>query len=607
MSLTCGLLATLLQQWARRYIKITQPPYGPRKRARIRAFFAEGVEKLYLPWVVEALPTLLHLSLFIFFAGLLVLLFNTDHAVFGIVAGWVGLCMAVYGYITLISIFRHDSPYYSPLSSLAWSLLNGTIFATIRILWVLDRFGYVIRDRMIHLGVRSQRRFVEGIVKTAEETALKISSEIDARTLMWTFDSLDEDHELERFFAGIPGFCSSKVVSNPFGVFIEPHKWRLSDALIGLMHRTLTSNLVSESVRKRRSLICRRAMHATSLSIHPSICEEIINGGWDGLLNYVEFGHFVKRDHYSDPSTAYHSACMVSIVIARAEERDELWCELAMSHLGISAPVLQNYLAYGDSALLANYIRILRDIIHVHFEQFQPGDDATPWKTLESVSRFDIQDTLPTLQHDFCDLWNDIVHKAGTTSDHRIRSFLIASLKIVRRAYIALHEGTDSAPTRFSASTTDDENVLSPVSSYPLCNISGHRPCSSSHTRVAFSKATPLTPHIHVSAPLPHALLLTPPSSRPSSSSSAPAPLRVDVNLMDVPPPNNNDTFVPGSFHASHRTTVECHRMSAISPDPATTGATRQGNDPLARTVSRSTPALQHNADFRASSDAPDF
>jgi hypothetical protein len=217
MSLTCGLLATLLQQWARRYINITQPPYGPRKRARIRAFFAEGLEKRHLHRAVEALPILLHISLFLFFAGLLVLLFNTDRAVFGIVAGWVGICVAVYGYITLNPLYQQDSPYCSPLSSPAWSFLNGTTFVVIRTLSskIHNRVGFATLDRMIDLGELSRRRFVNGMVKTAEEAALKLSSEIDARTLMWIFDSSQDDHELGRFFAGIPGFCSSKVVQTP--------------------------------------------------------------------------------------------------------------------------------------------------------------------------------------------------------------------------------------------------------------------------------------------------------------------------------------------------------------------------------------------------------
>ncbi|KAH8980611.1 hypothetical protein EDB92DRAFT_1783058, partial [Lactarius akahatsu] len=70
ISLTSALLATLLQRWARRYLKVTQPRYSLHKRARIRALFFEGVEKFLLPWVVEALPTLLHASLFLFFVGL---------------------------------------------------------------------------------------------------------------------------------------------------------------------------------------------------------------------------------------------------------------------------------------------------------------------------------------------------------------------------------------------------------------------------------------------------------------------------------------------------------------------------------------------------------
>jgi hypothetical protein len=88
-------LATMLQQWARRYLTITQPArYIPHKRASIRAFFANGVEKFHLPWSVEALPALLHLSLFLFFTGLVIYLFNINHTVFSLVVWWVGLLEA---------------------------------------------------------------------------------------------------------------------------------------------------------------------------------------------------------------------------------------------------------------------------------------------------------------------------------------------------------------------------------------------------------------------------------------------------------------------------------------------------------------------------------
>ena len=64
---------------------------GPERRARMCAFFAEGANKLHIPWTVEGLPALLHLSVFLFFGGLVIFLFNIDHVVFSSVIWWIGL------------------------------------------------------------------------------------------------------------------------------------------------------------------------------------------------------------------------------------------------------------------------------------------------------------------------------------------------------------------------------------------------------------------------------------------------------------------------------------------------------------------------------------
>jgi len=74
--------------------------------------------------------------------------------------------------------------------------------------------------------------------KEFEETALKAPSGIDGRALMWTYDSLDEDHELEQFFSGIPGFCSSKVVDNPQSSLDSLRCGRVASALSGFLERT---------------------------------------------------------------------------------------------------------------------------------------------------------------------------------------------------------------------------------------------------------------------------------------------------------------------------------------------------------------------------------
>ncbi|KAN0137026.1 hypothetical protein V8E53_005023 [Lactarius tabidus] len=124
ISMTCAVLANLLQQWARKYLKVTQPrsTASEPRRAHYRAFYADGVENFYLPWVFEALPAMLHVSVFLFFAGLVVFLWNFDPTISKLILSWVAGCVVLYGYITFIPTFRHDSPYNTPLSPLAWSI-----------------------------------------------------------------------------------------------------------------------------------------------------------------------------------------------------------------------------------------------------------------------------------------------------------------------------------------------------------------------------------------------------------------------------------------------------------------------------------------------------
>ncbi|KAN0140635.1 hypothetical protein V8E53_001844, partial [Lactarius tabidus] len=118
ISITCALFATLLQQWARKYLKVTQTRSSLHKRARIRSFFAEGVQQSHLLTVVEVLPTLIHVSVSLFFAGLVVFLWNVNLTIFKVVLSWIGVCTASYGSITLIPIFHRNSPYHSPLTAL---------------------------------------------------------------------------------------------------------------------------------------------------------------------------------------------------------------------------------------------------------------------------------------------------------------------------------------------------------------------------------------------------------------------------------------------------------------------------------------------------------
>jgi hypothetical protein len=166
--------------------------------------------------VVETLLILLRISLFLFFAGIVVFLLNVNLTIFKLVPDWIAICIALYGCTTLMPIVRHDSPYYTSPPSSVWPIIQGmALFVSLT---------------------------SAGIQKRVEETTLKSPSEIDTR-------ALDKDHELERFFAGLPSFRSSKVVADPLPSLFSGQMWNLCGALDGLLDHTLSSDLLPESVK----------------------------------------------------------------------------------------------------------------------------------------------------------------------------------------------------------------------------------------------------------------------------------------------------------------------------------------------------------------------
>jgi hypothetical protein len=475
MSLTCALLATMLQQWARRYLRVTHPRCGPVKRSRIRAFFSEGVDKLHVPWAVEVLPTLLHMSLFLFFAGLVVFLSNVHHTVFSVVLWWVGLCAATYLCITFLPIFRHDSPYYTPLSYSAWFIVSGlqyTVFRFLAWLVVFRLYAYDTWRRLDQLKHKYRESFLQGMTKSAQETAQTLTSDIDGRALWWTFESLDEDHELERFFAAIPSFCNSTAFVDPLGHFIEPNDKKLSEALIGFTDRAMSSKLISDTVKQRRIIICTSAIDAASLSASQQILVHALLG-WDELLNSIQFGLFARRWSKSNNLlTTFCAKCAVSVVMARVRSYDESWFDLAIDQLGVPKTDIRRYLAHGDSLSLANLIYLTRHIFHFHltngYLSYFYGISLPILK--HAASNLATQDILPELRDEFCGLWNQLVDMARKHDEHH-SPITIRILKRVRQVFVTLHDLAETDPLSTNA---DGDPILDGVSLYPHCTTHSH-------------------------------------------------------------------------------------------------------------------------------------
>jgi hypothetical protein len=471
VGVTCALLVTSSQQWARRYIKVTQPARcSPEKRARMRAFFANGMEKMHIAWAVEGLPALLHFSVFLFFAGLVIFLFNINHWVFSSAAWWIGLFTITYGLITVMPILRHDSPYFSPLSPLAWFLYSSISYLFFKILFFIKSDGIVVYKNWQYLRDSRDRYrgwIIGGVKKAAEETVSKRSSDIDAEILRWTMDDLGRDDDgMANFFEAIPRFFSSKMVKdlkNKLPHAVRNRFWR---ALHGFFERTLSSNSVIESVKSNRLDIGMGAMSTITTPDISSIPKDILFEKWDQLPQDVEPGRTLANWCTNEnDAIAQYAQCIATRILTNVQDRDDRWIELATRVLGLSEGNVRHYIAHGnDSVSLAMLISVARQYIR---------SDFYDWGVLSTLSKLDIHKTLPELQHDFCTLWNECVQKATAQGPD---TFPIGVLRLTRFLYIRLHQDTNAAPTRFSASTPDFDHVLFLPESYPSCDIYNHQP-----------------------------------------------------------------------------------------------------------------------------------
>jgi hypothetical protein len=420
----------------------------------LRAFFANGVHELHVPWAVEALPALVHLSLFLFFAGLLIYLFNIHHAVFSAVVSWVALLSLAYGCITLMPIFRKDSPYYAPLSSTAWFLYYSVLHAVIEV-------SSITAQHFPSLGTGNRIRgwrgrygswISGGRVRAADEATLRRSTEIDVHVLKWTADASDEDDALEMLIESIPGFLASPEVK----ILPQDVHSTVLGALRTFLHRTLSSNSVSKSVKIRRLTICLDAASKILDSNGNGLMfADMIHENWGEMLHAVEIGrHLRSWDKSTDGRFARYILGVISRIVASVRERDDRWFALTLDHFGISESVLRDYLACGDSVLLANLIRFTRHAIRPDYFSLQVVRSL--------VSDFDVRNlnALPGLQSEFCALWNDVVLEAQDGEAESMPTYLLMA---TRRVYDAIHP----------SGITD---ILLQPSSYPVCDIPSHRP-----------------------------------------------------------------------------------------------------------------------------------
>ncbi|KAI9449827.1 hypothetical protein BJY52DRAFT_1359353 [Lactarius psammicola] len=283
LSLTCALIATLLQQRDHRYPRIIQRNHPPHVRAHLQKHFFRGPYKFRVIGLIETLPSLLLISLLLFLAGLVVFAFLANHIVAYITLAIVGICFLSHIALTPIPLIFQDCPYYTPFTSLLWYSAQIIPLSFSLVLHhgakqLYDRCGTVSESvvksfRDWHKN--KAKSFSEDVISKLKKSAKRIPMVIYKKTLVRTLHWLNEDHGLEEFVIGIPSLDGSgtfamrgndgdvqRTILPIPTVLPEPTNSHppLPWSIIRLAQRAIASNFL-KFVQQRRTQTCLRALY----------------------------------------------------------------------------------------------------------------------------------------------------------------------------------------------------------------------------------------------------------------------------------------------------------------------------------------------------------
>ncbi|KAJ7484124.1 hypothetical protein FB451DRAFT_1083496 [Mycena latifolia] len=268
LSLTCALVATLLEQWARDFLHRADMRSSPVIRARVFSFLYYGLKRFKMHTVVEIIPLLLHASLGFFFAGLVAFLIPVNTVVMALAGTMLTILAIVYSLLTILPLVHLDCPYRTPLSGAFWCLPP------------------TLRARFTHQHPISEppQTIVESMFFQATQCSPE-RTERDIKALLWTVKSLTDDTELEPFVEAIPD-----VLWGPAGrlyIYDTPLCRLMKDPDVQLLPRihdlitSSNSSLLPLPHKRRRQILCYKALWAlatlssTDESSHPLLPYEV--------------------------------------------------------------------------------------------------------------------------------------------------------------------------------------------------------------------------------------------------------------------------------------------------------------------------------------------
>jgi hypothetical protein len=282
-SLSSAIYATLFQQWSRRYLELTRHRVAPHKRARTRAFMFNGIASFKMSLAVKAMPMLLHISIFLFFAGLIDYLWHINSTIGQWVLGFISAFSFAYLALTVLPNIYLNCPYSTSMSELSWRSSQRLLLLTLHLIQGLE--SLILRYRtwessrwtkwkeVVRTQIKERRKWLKlGLQKSIMLNATNAPS-TDEDALSWTLSVLDDDREFEDFVARVLGFFESDFPKKDTSASVllslmqdRPSQPDQFDPILGSCINDLLKTCVpgtsplTEQLRKNRLRVCVRTL-----------------------------------------------------------------------------------------------------------------------------------------------------------------------------------------------------------------------------------------------------------------------------------------------------------------------------------------------------------
>jgi hypothetical protein len=296
VAIVSAFYVMLVQQWIRRYTQTLAEL--TRDQDRVRSCLFLGTQKYKMSHAVGLIPLPLHISVFLFFSGLIIFLFTISNTIAIVLTVAVVLVGVLYAALTILPIADDACPYFTPISDLWWYLQHTTFSAAasgcrLVVERLRNRSGPYLDDRPGRLSdwseflrvtvERSKLHLKDGLRGKIFRHAKSAPVDVDLRTLTWLLQRpiMGEKGKLQAFIDSIP----PQILVQLSSLEAESGKKTIRAHLSGLFQGCLgNKDKLEETERGQRLEICLDAFHQiVKPSSLPKDPERILQFVWSNF------------------------------------------------------------------------------------------------------------------------------------------------------------------------------------------------------------------------------------------------------------------------------------------------------------------------------------